>query len=89
MALGASPAGVQLEVIRGTLGLASLGIALGLTISLALAPLIASLLFGITASDPLTFVAMVIALTLVPLAAGFFPARRASRIDPISALRTS
>jgi predicted permease len=89
MALGASPSNVRLMVIRATLRLALTGISLGVLASLAVTRLIASLLFGISPADPLTFALAVIVLTFVALAAGYLPARRASRVDPISALRAN
>jgi predicted permease len=89
MALGASPSSVQLMVIRATLRLALGGIALGVLVSLAVARLIASLLFGITPADLVTFAATVLVLTSVALAAGYLPARRAARIEPMSALRAN
>jgi predicted permease len=89
MALGASEARVQLDVIAKTLWLALIGIALGVAASFALARLIASLLFQTEPTDPLTFVGMVILLGGVALLAGYLPARRASKIDPIVALRAN
>jgi ABC-type antimicrobial peptide transport system permease subunit len=62
---------------------------LGAASSLALARTLRGLLFGVTATDPLTYLAMPVVLTLVALAAGYLPARRASRIDPAIALRAS
>lgn len=87
MALGASPWNVRRQVIAGTLRLAALGLAAGLAASLLLARLIASLLYGISAFDPVTFAAMCAVLSAVALLAGYLPAWRASRIDPMSALR--
>ncbi|MEJ2009837.1 MAG: ABC transporter permease [Acidobacteriota bacterium] len=89
MALGASPSDVQLMVIRSTLRLALAGICLGVLASLALTRLIASLLFGITPADPLTFAATLIVLSFVALAAGYLPARRAAKVQPMSALRAN
>jgi predicted permease len=89
MALGAAQWWVQFDVIWKTLRLALLGIAVGTVASLLLARLIASLLFQTAPSDPLTFVAMVTVLGAVALVAGYLPARRASKIDPIVALRTN
>jgi predicted permease len=87
MALGATAVDVSRQVIGGTLRLALIGIALGLAISLALARLIASLLYGTSPTDFTTFAATAAALTLVALVAGAIPALRAARIDPMSALR--
>ncbi len=89
MALGATQSLVQLDVISKTLRLALIGIAFGVIVSLVLARLIASLLFQTAPSDPLTFVGMVALLGAVALLAGYLPARRASKIDPMVALRTN
>jgi predicted permease len=89
MALGASRARVQMDVIRRTLWLALLGIAAGIVASFGVSSLIASLLFGTAPTDPITFLDMVLLLSLVALIAGYIPARRASRIDPMIALRTN
>jgi len=89
MALGATQSWVQLDVIRNTLRLTLVGIAVGIIASLLLARLIASLLFQTAPSDPLTFVGMVALLGVVALLAGYLPARRASKIDPMVALRTN
>ncbi|HWE84713.1 MAG TPA: ABC transporter permease [Terracidiphilus sp.] len=87
MALG-SPAGRVLRwVLFGTLQLTLAGIALGLGVSLAVARLIAAMLFGTAPWDAATFVSMVVALLMVALLAGYVPARRASRINPMVALR--
>jgi len=89
MALGASQSLVQLDVIWKTLRLALIGVAVGMIASLALSRLIASLLFETAPSDPLTFAGMVTLLGAVALLAGYLPARRASKIDPMVALRTN
>jgi predicted permease len=89
MALGATQYWVQFDVIWKTLRLALIGIAVGIIASLVLARLIASLLFQTAPSDPLTFVGMVVLLGIVALLAGYLPARRASKIDPMVALRTN
>lgn len=89
MALGATQERVLLGVIWKTLRLAFIGISAGLVSSLVVARLIASLLFGTTPNDPQTFATMVVLLGTVALLAGYLPARRASRIDPIIALRTN
>lgn len=87
MALGATQARVLLGVIAGTLRLALIGIALGMIASFAVARLIASLLFGTSPTDPATFTGMALLLCAVACVAGYIPARRASRIDPMTALR--
>jgi len=89
MALGATQSWVQFDVIWKTLRLALIGIAVGIIASLVVARLIASLLFQTAPSDPLTFVGMVALLGGVALLAGYLPARRASKIDPMVALRTN
>jgi predicted permease len=89
MALGATDSRVQLDVISKTLRLTLIGIAAGTIASLAVARLIASLLFQTAPTDPTTFVGMVILLTAVALLAGHLPARRASKIEPMVALRTN
>ncbi len=89
MALGASRSRVQLDVISRTLRLALIGIGIGVIASVAAARLIASLLFHTAPTDPLTFAGMVALLGGVALFAGYLPARRASKIDPMVALRTN
>jgi predicted permease len=89
MALGATQSRVQLDVIWKTLRLALIGVAVGISISVAVARLIASLLFRTTPTDPFTLVGMVLLLGTVALLAGYLPARRASKIDPMVALRTN
>jgi predicted permease len=89
MALGATLARVQLDVIWATLRLALIGIVVGTVASFATSRLIASLLFGTTPSDPATFLAMVLILGAIALLAGYIPARRASRINPMIALRNN
>jgi predicted permease len=87
MALGASARDVQARIIGQTLRLAAMGLVIGAAASWLLARGASGLLFGVTASDPQTFVAMVAVLAIVALVAGYLPARRASRIDPMVALR--
>jgi len=89
MALGATETRVQLDVIWETLRLALIGIALGMMASLAVARRIASLLFQTAPTDPFTFAGVVVLLGTVALLAGFLPARRASTIDPMVALRVN
>jgi predicted permease len=89
MALGATQQRVLFGVIRKTLRLAFMGISAGVIGSLVVARLIASLLFDTAPTDPQTFATTVVLLGAVALLAGYLPARRASRIDPIIALRTN
>jgi predicted permease len=87
MALGASAARVQLTVIGRTLRLALIGIAVGTALSFAVATLISAMLFHTAPADPFTFAGMVLLLTAVALVAGYLPARRASQVNPMVALR--
>ena len=87
MALGASARDVQSRIIGQTLRLSAMGMAIGAVCSWLLVRGASSLLFGVTPRDPQTFLGMVVVLTLVALVAGYLPARRASRIDPMMALR--
>jgi len=89
MALGASPIDLESRIVLRTLGLAALGLTLGMAAARILSSALGSLLFGVTSGDPVTFLAMGALLTLVAAVAGYIPARRASRIDPMVALRSS
>lgn len=88
IALGASGANVMAHVLRPGLALAASGVAVGIVASLALTRLIASLLFGVTPIDPVTFAAVAAVLLGVAAAACAVPARRASRVDPLVAMRS-
>jgi len=87
--LSAGTGKVRRLVLRETLRLAVVGVALGIVGALVLTRLVASLLFGVTPTDPLTFGAVVAGLTAVAALAGYLPAARAARIEPMSALRAS
>ncbi|MGA8940000.1 MAG: ABC transporter permease [Acidobacteriaceae bacterium] len=89
MALGATRADVQMGIVRQALRLASVGISLGAIASLAASSRISSLLFDTSPYDPLTFVAIALLLVLVAIFAGYLPARHASRINPMVALRNA
>jgi predicted permease len=87
IALGASPAGILLLVVRHGAGMAGLGIAIGTAAALALAPMMRTMLFGVDPFDPATFATIAGLLALVALAASAVPGLRASRIDPVVTLR--
>ncbi|HMF65677.1 MAG TPA: ABC transporter permease [Edaphobacter sp.] len=89
MALGATPGRVQLGVISTTLRMALVGIAVGAVASMVVARLIASMLFGTAPTDPMTFAVMILLLGGVAVLAGYVPARRASQINPMVALRNN
>jgi ABC-type antimicrobial peptide transport system permease subunit len=72
-----------------TLGLAALGLLVGVVISSGLARSVSGLLFGVTAGDPLTFLAAALVLMTIAVLAGYLPARRASKIDPMICLRAN
>jgi predicted permease len=87
MALGATPAVVRRQVLGETLRLAVGGLALGLVASVGLARVIGALLYDTSPRDPLTFMAAAGLLAAVAMAAGLVPAVRASRVDPLTAIR--
>jgi ABC-type antimicrobial peptide transport system permease subunit len=87
LALGADGSRVRNMVVLQGVRLAAIGVVIGLGSAFGLARLAASLLFGVKAWDPAVFVSVPIVLALVALAAVWLPAMRASRVDPIVALR--
>jgi putative ABC transport system permease protein len=87
VALGASRGSIFGLVIRQSLELVIAGAGLGVVAALVLSRLLSSYLYGITAQDPLTFLAVAGLLVFMGLAAGYLPARRATRVDPMVALR--
>jgi ABC-type antimicrobial peptide transport system permease subunit len=89
IALGASAGQIQGRIIRETLELAAAGIVLGSAGAWLLARTLGGFLYGVSAADPVTFVAMLVVVTAVALVSGYLPARRASRIDPSVAFRSN
>jgi predicted permease len=87
MSLGATRGSVMWMVLRSCLLLVGAGIAAGVGLSLVLSKLLTTLLFGVPPRDPVSIAAAAIVLTIVAALAGYIPARRASRVDPIIALR--
>jgi predicted permease len=88
LALGADAKAVLQLVLREATRLVAAGVALGLAASMGSSRLLRSVLFGVSPVDPLTFVSVPVLLAVVALAAAYMPARRATRIDPLAALRT-
>lgn len=86
MALGESPAEVRHRFVQKSLGLAAIGVLVGTLGALGLSRLISSLLYGIGATDPLTYGLVILILTLTTAVAAYFPARRASQTDPARVL---
>jgi predicted permease len=87
MALGAEGGAILRLVMRSVISVLALGVAAGLAISLATTRVLQSMLFGLGPRDTVTIVAAVVMLSLVALAAGYLPARRATKVDPMVALR--
>ncbi len=86
-ALGASPGDLKRRVLFETLALAAVGMTLGLCSAWALARVMRGLLYGVTTSDPITFAVVPVLVLTVAALAGYLPARRAARLDPVAALR--
>ena len=87
MALGAGSRTVLVMIVRQGMGVAAAGLAIGLGAAFVLTRVMRSLLFGVSATDPLTFVVISLVLAVVALGACYVPARRATKVDPMVALR--
>ncbi|HEY6292097.1 MAG TPA: ABC transporter permease [Terriglobia bacterium] len=87
MALGAGAGDVRNMVVRQGMGLALIGVLLGVVFALGLSRLVASMLYGVTARDPAVFILVPVVLSAVALIATYLPALRATRVDPVVALR--
>jgi ABC-type antimicrobial peptide transport system permease subunit len=87
MALGAQSGGVLWLVLKECLLLLAIGVAVGIPVTLAAGRLVQSQLFGLSPSDPVTVAVAVLFIGVVTLLAAYLPARRASRVDPVVALR--
>jgi ABC-type antimicrobial peptide transport system permease subunit len=87
LAVGATASELSSQVLRETGRLLCVGLAIGLVSALALARILSSILYGVGAHDPLTFTAVPLVLAAIGLLAAWLPARRASRVDPMTVLR--
>jgi ABC-type antimicrobial peptide transport system permease subunit len=87
MALGAGTGDVLRLIFREGLALAAIGMVIGLTLALMVTRLLASFLYGVSPFDPATFIGVPVLLGLVTLLACWLPARRATKVDPMTALR--
>jgi putative ABC transport system permease protein len=88
IALGAGRGAVVRLVVRYGMTLGAIGIAIGLAVAVGLSRVLSSLLFGVQATDPATFVGVALVLGVVALVASWIPAHRATHIDPVNALRS-
>jgi ABC-type antimicrobial peptide transport system permease subunit len=86
-ALGAQSSDIARSIVREALGLATVGIAIGVPAAIALAQIIRNQLYGVAPSDPLTFISGALLLLVVAALAAWLPARRATKVDPLEALR--
>lgn len=87
MALGAQPADVLRMIVGQGAGLALIGVAIGMAAAFGLTRLMGKMIFGVSAHDPLTFGIVAVVLSAIAILACYFPARRATRTDPLAALR--
>ena len=87
VALGAAPGNIRNLVVGHGLKLALIGVGIGLALSFGVTRLLAAFLFGVSASDPVTYLGTALVLAAVAMAASYLPARKATRTDPMVALR--
>jgi ABC-type antimicrobial peptide transport system permease subunit len=87
MALGAEQASILRLVMRNVVAVLAVGVVAGIGISLAATSILRDLLFGLSPRDPVTLTGAIIVLSIVALIAGYIPARRATRVDPMVVLR--
>ena len=88
LALGAAPGAVQSMILREGVAMIVTGVSLGLLLGLGLGQLLTTMLYQVSPVDPITFIFAPVVLSVVALLACYFPARRATRVDPLTALRT-
>src|SRR5262249_28114416 len=89
MALGAMPSTIAKMIVSRGVGLTGAGVGIGLVLSAMIAPLLATLLYGVRPLDPEVFLAVPLILMVVAFLASYIPARRAARVNPVVALRDS
>ncbi|MGB9179654.1 MAG: FtsX-like permease family protein, partial [Pyrinomonadaceae bacterium] len=87
LALGAQSSDVLKMIVGQGMALAAIGIVIGLAVALTLTRLLSSLLFGVSATDPVTFTGIALLLACVAFLASYIPARKATKVDPMVALR--
>jgi len=87
MALGAHPSQILSWVAKLGMKIVSIGIVIGIALALGLTRLVSAFLFGVTSTDPTTYVAVALGLAAVAFLACYIPARRATKVDPLVALR--
>ena len=87
MALGATPSAVSLGVLRQSLKVVAVGLAMGVPFAMAVARMAEGMLWGVTASEPIIYLGCALLLGFVAIVSAYLPARRASTIEPLEALR--
>jgi ABC-type antimicrobial peptide transport system permease subunit len=87
MALGAEPTGILRLILSDSLRLIAIGMAIGLPVALGTARLVSKMLFGLSPADPVSLTAALIIVVGIALLAAYLPARRATKVDPMVALR--